>query len=44
MKKDEAAAALRAGPHGLVLPQLSALHLVVQHHPHPQAGATATLC
>lgn len=43
MNKDEAAATLRGGPHGLVLPQHGALHLVLQHHLHPQAGAAATL-
>lgn len=43
MKKDEAAGTLCGGPHGLVLPQHGAVHLVLQHRLHPQAGAAATL-
>lgn len=43
MKKDEAAATLRGGPHGLVLHQHGAVHLALQYCSHPQAGAAATL-
>lgn len=44
MKKDEAAAARRGGPHGLVLHQHGAVHLALQHRRDPQAGAATTLC